>query len=271
MHEGILLSFLSALSFGINDFLNKRLLKLGLDEGFVLWVRFPIATLILTPFAIANFQISQKLIAYSLIWLPLEVIAGILFMRALKYLPLGIGVGIYSLMPLFSALFEAIFLGQSPGSLGYAGILLIILGAILLGGGIDRGANLRPVIDMLMASAIYGFNVVIGKMSVLESSGLFFSWYYSLLMSFGTLIFVRGFKKVSFSYQTLSVGFLFALGEVFYNLALSLSMSAYVSAIERTSFLIATLLGWVFLKERVIRVLPAGLLMFIGSLLIGLD
>ncbi|MEN3034091.1 MAG: DMT family transporter [Aquificaceae bacterium] len=271
MHEGILLAFLSALSFGINDFINKSLLKSGLDEGFVLWVRFPLATIILTPFAIMDFELSYRLIIYSLIWLPLEVVAGILFMRALKHLTLGISVGIYSLMPLFSALFEAILLGQSPGFTGYFGIFLIILGALILGGGIDKSAHILPAIQMLLSSAIYGLNVVIGRMSVLESSGLFFSWYYALLMSFGTLIFIKSFEFKTSKYKTALTGVLFALGDLFYNLALAISISAYVSAIERFSFLIAMVLGWVFLKERVIRVFPAGILMFIGGLLIGFD
>jgi len=46
---GLWLAILSAFFWGTNDYLNKRLLIKGLDENFVLWVRFPIASLLLAP------------------------------------------------------------------------------------------------------------------------------------------------------------------------------------------------------------------------------
>jgi len=81
---GLWLAILSAFFWGTNDYLNKRLLIKGLDENFVLWVRFPIASLLLAPLGFYYWDMSLKLFLYSLIWLPLEVLGGVLFYERYK-------------------------------------------------------------------------------------------------------------------------------------------------------------------------------------------
>ncbi len=272
---GLWLAILSAFFWGTNDYLNKRLLLKGLDENFVLWVRFPIAFLLLTPFGLYYWDMSLKLFLYSLIWLPLEVLGGVLFMKGLKYAPLSTALSFYSFMPVFSAFFGWLLLSERPSLLGLLGIGLIILASLIMVGFSPRDFLKRNwgVVYMLLSTAIFGFNVIIGKLSVVESNGLFFSWYYCLLMGFGSLIFVKPHHLVKLEnykhWEVPAVGLFFALGDVLYNLALLYTLSSYVASAERLSLLIAIMYGRIFLGENLGKALLPAILMIIGNMLIG--
>ena len=272
---GLWLAILSAFFWGTNDYLNKRLLLKGLDENFVLWVRFPIASLLLTPFGFYYWDMSLKLFLYSLIWLPLEVLGGVLFMKGIKYAPLSTAMSFYSFMPVFSVLFGWLLLSEKPSPLGLLGIGLIILASLIMVGFSPRDflKKNRGVIYMLISTALFGFNVVLGKASVIESNGLFFSWYYCVLMGLGSLLFVRPYYVIRLDnykhWEIPALGFFFAIGDVLYNLALLFTLSSYVASAERLSLLFALIYGKIFLGESLNRAFLPAILMIVGNMLIG--
>ncbi|MFN4320036.1 MAG: DMT family transporter [Aquificaceae bacterium] len=272
---GLSLAILSAFFWGTNDYLNKRLLLRGIDENFVLWVRFPIASLLLTPFGLYYWEMSLKLFLYSLVWLPLEVLGGLLFMKGIKYAPLSTAMSFYSFVPVFSAIFGWLFLSEKPTPLGLLGIGLIILASLIMVGFSPKDflRKNRGVIYMLLSTALFGFNVVLGKASVIESNWLFFSWYYCVLMGLGALLFVKpahitkleNYKK----WEIPAIGLFFAIGDVLYNFALLFTLSSYVASAERLSLLFALIYGKVFLGETLNRILVPAILMVFGNMLIG--
>lgn len=272
---GLWLAILSAFFWGTNDYLNKRLLIKGIDENFLLWVRFPLASLLLMPFGLYYWDMSLKLFLYSLIWLPLEVLGGVFFMKGIKYAPLSTAMSFYSFMPVFSALFGWLLLSERPSPLGLLGIGLIILASLIMVGFSPRDflKKNRGVIYMLISTALFGFNVVLGKASVIESNGLFFSWYYCVLMSLGSLLFVKPSHIIKLqnykSWEIPTIGFFFALGDVLYNLALFFTLSSYVASAERLSLLFALIYGRVFLGESLNKALIPALFMMVGNVLIG--
>ncbi|MFN3870042.1 MAG: DMT family transporter [Aquificaceae bacterium] len=273
---GLSFALLSSLFWGTNDYLNKRLLLKGLDENFVLWVRFPIASLLLTPLGFYYWDMSWKLFLYSLVWLPLEIMGGLLFIKGLKYASLSSAMSFYSFVPVFSALFGWLFLSESPSLLGAFGIAMIIMGSLILVGFSPREffRKNRGVIYMLLSTAFFGFNVILGKLSVVESNSIFFSWYYSLLMAFGLLVFVKPKNIINWEsykhWEVPTVGILFALGDIFYNLALLLTLSSYVASAERFSLLVALLYGRLFLGESLRGFLLPSFLMIVGNVLMAL-
>ncbi len=71
-------------------------------------------------------------------WLPavasmsMNALANVLFMRSVQLSPLSRTVPFLSLTPVFSALAAIPLLGEVPGALHWAGILLVVLGALVL-------------------------------------------------------------------------------------------------------------------------------------------
>jgi len=115
--------------------------------------------------------------------------------------------------------------------------------------------------------------VVLGKASVIESNGLFFSWYYCVLMGLGSLLFVRPYYVIRLDnykhWEIPALGFFFAIGDILYNMALLFTLSSYVASAERLSLLFALMYGRIFLGESLNRAFLPAILMMVGNILIG--
>ncbi|WP_041434090.1 DMT family transporter [Thermocrinis albus] len=274
---GVLMALASALFWATNDLISKKLLQKGWDEYLVLWVRFPVATLILTPLGILYWDLKENVFLYTFLWLPIEVLGGIFFMKGLKHAPLSVAMTFYSFMPFFTAVSSFLVLGETITFVGFVGVCLLVAGSLILTG-FSVGDFFRKNIGslyMLISTALFGFNVTLGKMVVLESNPFFFAWYYSLCMSLATLFFVRrnilSARTVWRNPVIFLLGFLFASGDLLYLYAYLYIPASYVAALERTSLLIAVLYGRIFFGEPIERVLPSSLLILSGSLLLALS
>jgi len=196
-------------------------------------------------------------------------------MKGIKYAPLSTAMSFYSFMPVFSALFGWLLLSEKPSPLGLLGISLIILASLIMVGFSPRDflKKNRGVIYMLISTALFGFNVVLGKASVIESNGLFFSWYYCVLMGLGSLLFVRPYYVIRLDnykhWEIPALGFFFAIGDILYNMALLFTLSSYVASAERLSLLFALMYGRIFLGESLNRAFLPAILMMVGNILIG--
>lgn len=274
---GILLAFLSSFFWATNDLFSKKLIYKGFDEYFILWIRFPVSSLLLLPLSIFFWDMNSFVLMSTLLWLPIEILGGIFFIKALKHAPLSLAMSFYSLMPFFSALFSFLLLGERLTPLGFAGILLTVMGAILITGPSPKDFFRRNVgsIYMIASTLLFGLNVVIGKMVIMESNPYFFSWYYTACMSVGTLPFVKPERLLRCeSYRESSlllIGVFFALGGVLYYVALLYAPTSYVVAVERMSILLSLYYGKVFFGEEVRHIVPGTLLMLMGSLLLSLS
>ncbi|MFN3814450.1 MAG: DMT family transporter [Aquificaceae bacterium] len=274
---GILLAFLSSFFWATNDLFSKKLIYKGFDEYFILWIRFPLSSLLLLPLSILFWDMNSFVLVSTLIWLPVETLGGVLFIKALKHAPLSIAMSFYSLMPFFSALFSFLLLGEGLTPLGFAGILLTVVGAILITGPSPKDFFRKSIgsLYMIVSTLLFGLNVVIGKMVILESNPYFFSWYYTVCMSAGTFPFVKpehflrheSYKEPSL----LLIGLFFALGGILYYIALLHAPTSYVVAVERISILLSLYYGKVFFGEEVKHIIPGTLLMLMGSLLLSLS
>lgn len=274
---GLSLALLSSFFWGTNDYLSKRVLLKGVDENFTLWVRFPIACLLLAPLGALYWDLSLTVVLYALLWLPLEVLGGVFFMKGLKHAPLSVAMSFYSFMPVFSAFFGWLILSEEPSLAGILGMSLVVMASLILVG-FSPGEFFRRnrgVLYMLFSTALFGFNVVLGKASIMESNSLFFSWFYTLCMSLGTLLFVKPsevLKKENYTHWEVPLlGLFFAIGDVLYNLALFFTLSSYVASAERLSLLVVLLYGKLFLRERAEKILLPALLMVAGNALMASD
>ena len=272
---GILLALLSAFFWATNDIFNKKSLLRGYDENFVLWIRFPVGAVLLLPLGLYFWELNFTVIWTTFVWLPLEVVASVFFIKGIKHAPLSVGMPFFAFMPLFSALFGFFLLGERISAEGFLGIVLILLGSVVITGGSLRNffkAN-RGSLYMLLSAMLFGFNVVVGKFVITRSNPFFFSWYYCVVMSFGLIPFV-GIRELlnRKNYRNplnLPMGIFFSLGMVTYTTALLYTFTSYVASIERLAIILDVLYGKLFFGEEIRRSFWGALLMVLGAVLLG--
>lgn len=264
----ILLTLVSAVNLAVSDLLVKKVVSTG-NELTVTWLRFLLALPILlagglfveTPSVDGHFTLA------FLIALPLEILAMILYVKALKWSPLGLSIPFLSLTPVFMILFSFAILNEPLTLPGIAGIVLIAAGAYVLNAHASVAGFLEPfkmifrergALAMIGVAFIYSFTSSLGKIAVVHSSPLFFaeSYFLAVTLCFALLraryegplkktYFTRkGWAAVALS----GVTFGCMIGAHMY--AISMTEAAYMVAVKRTSILFAVMFGAIFLKER---------------------
>ena len=272
---GVFFSLLSAVFWATNDIFNKRLIQKEYDENFILWIRFPLGAIFLLPLGIYFWDMNSTVIYTTFLWLPLEILASIFFIRALKYSPLSVVMPFFATMPVFSALAGWVLLGEGLDFKGILGMFLIFYGSTILVESDFKSfftAN-KGAFYALLSSLLFGINVVIGKIAVIGSNQFFFAWYYCLVMSFALIPFVKKFpefRKSIKEYEFTVVGMLFSLGMVFYTWAYIYTYASYVAAIERLAILLDVIYGRIFFGEKIRNALKASFIMILGALLLSL-
>jgi len=274
--EGILLALVSAFFWATNDILNKRSLLDGYEENFVLWVRFPIGAALLLPLGVYFWELNATVLWTTLLWFPSEILASLFFIKGIKYSPLSLSMPFFSFMPLFSAIFGFLLLGEKVSSLGLLGIVLILIGSGVITGGSLRNffRTSRGSLYILLSAMMFGFSVVVGKLAITDSNPFFFSWYYCLVMSFGLIPFVGKEGLVgSRNYRNplnIPMGILFSLGMITYAAALEITLTSYVASIERLAIILDVIYGKVFFGEDIRRGLWGAVPMVLGAILLSL-
>jgi len=269
---GLLFGLLAGAFWATGSVFTKLALKKGYEENFVLWVRFPVASVLLLPLGLYFWELNLKVVLTTFVWLPLEVAASLFFIKAVKHAPLSVAMPFLTFMPLFSALAGWLVLNERPSPAGWLGITLIVLGSFVISGG--RPSFFRKhkgALYALASAALFGLNVVVGKVAVQASNQFFFSWYYSLVMSFGVLPFVKRFppKERLKDPLFLAVGACFAGGMLFYAWGYLYAYASYVASAERLGVILDVLYGKLFFKERVRRAFAGALLMAAGAVLLN--
>ncbi len=211
--------------------------------------------------------------------LPLEVLATLLYMRALKVSHLSLCVPFLAFTPVFLIFTGWLVLGESLNRWGVAGTGLIALGSYLMGLGANGGgwtgilAPLKALARepgarlMLTVAAIYSLTAALYKAAILHSGAVFFGAMYPLAVT-GLLVSAYPWSRVQLRPSLSSrSGWWVVLGgcSVLSYLCLAggmeLAPAAYLVAVKRLSLLISVVLGGLWLKERPLipRVLAASL------------
>ncbi len=220
--------------------------------------------------------------------LPLETLALILYMEALRVSPLSLTVPFLAFTPAFMILTGAVILGERLSPQGICGILLIVAGSYSLHLPQLRGGlaapfrailNERGSVLMLMVALIYSVTSVLGKVAIQHSNPFFFATFYFIVHGiFASLVLalffrVRPWHVVKRSPRgVLLVGLAQSLMVIAHMWAISLAPAAYMIAVKRLSVLFGVVMGCLFFKEEGFRsrLLGAGL-MVSGVFLIALS
>jgi drug/metabolite transporter (DMT)-like permease len=283
----VLLSLLSAFSLATSDALSKKAVQ-GNNEYLVAWFRliFSLPLLVIVSVSVPVPVIDNHFYTAFLVSLPLEILAVILYIKALKLSPLSLTLPFLALTPLFLILNSYIILGEKVSLTGAAGIFLIVSGSYLLNIGEIRNGVFGPLkaigrergsVLMICVALLYSFTSSFGKMAIEHSSALFFGSTYFIAVNivFAPLAILKGRSELRPFIEQKKYRHLFIPG-VFYSImiiahmtAISLTKVAYMISVKRVSLLIGILYGYILFKEENIRGRFLGaLLMLAGFVLV---
>ena len=212
--------------------------------------------------------------------IPLEVLAVILYTKAIKYSPLSLTLPFLSLTPVFLIGTSFVMLGERPDKSGTAGILLVVLGAYLLNVHTTREGVLGPIRAILeedgsvltiTAAFLFSITTNLGKIAILHSSAIFFAVFYPTLLALAFfplfMLTSGGSLRAAFSNPILfaSIGITNVLMFITHNLAVQLIEVPYMMSVKRTSLIFGVLYGGLLFRETHLRErLVGGMVMLIG-------
>ncbi len=278
-------SFLSAFSLATSDALSKRAMKEH-NPTLIAWVRLEYMVpplLVIAPF-IAIPQLDTTFWLIVILALPLDILAYVLYIEAIRISPLSLTMPFLALTPTFLIGTSWIMVGEFPSDPGLLGILLITTGAYLLNvhaakegiwGPLHAIRRERGSLIMVGVAFIYSITSNLGKIAINHSSPLFFSVSYFTLLAIVFYIYAlaRGEAPRLFSQprKFAPIGFFYAMMVITHFLALELTKVSYMISIKRTSLLFSIFYGYVMFKEENIRErLLGSAVMLSGAVLISL-
>jgi len=282
----VYLSLISAFALATSDALTKKALVES-NEYLVAWFRllFALPLLLVLLFFISMPGVDAVFYKAFALSLPLEIIALVLYIKALRISPLSLTLPFLSLTPLFLIFVSYFILGEKVSLRAGIGILLLAAGSYTLNLHEMRNGIFSPFraigrekgsVLMIIVAFIYSITSSLGKMAIEHSSPLFFGAVYFIVLTvlFSPIALVAGRDKKIFvkeeQYKRLFFpGLFYSIMIVAHMLALSLTKVAYMISIKRTSLLMGVIYGYLLFREKNIRErLTGALLMFIGFVMI---
>jgi drug/metabolite transporter (DMT)-like permease len=286
-HLWILLSLLSAFSLATSDALTKKIITPS-NEYVIAWFRivYSLPALALAALLSPMPALDGTFVLAFCTALPLEVLAILLYYKALRLSPLSLSLPFLSFTPVFLMLFSRVIMGEAVSLIGGLGIGLIALGGYGLNLSSFRTGPLGPIravarergsLYMLIVALVYSATSALGKLAIAHSSPAFFGATYYLALAV-CLLPVIALRRSGRSFlddlratarPALLPGLFDAVQSVTHFYAVSMANVAYMIAIKRFSLLIGSVYGFTFFNERNVRErLIGSLLMFAGFVII---
>lgn len=285
------LALTCALTLALADTATKRWLS-GYTAGELVMVRFGLTAILLLPLLLVEPPLVPPLEFWY--WmgaaLPLEVLAEVLYVLAIRDGPLALTLPYLAFTPVLVMLSGYLLLGETVSAQGLAGILLVVIGAYMLNlehARLDRPRTwfepLAAIVRergsryMLGVAVIYGLTSVLGKGAMQHMTGPSFGAFYFALVGIATLVVFALWQPASLRTlwrprpAHLVVAGLMGAMILTHFMALALVETAYMIAVKRVSILFGILMGyWFFAERHLARNLAAGAMMVAGVALIAL-
>lgn len=275
------LTLLSAFSLATCDAFSKKYLQ-GYTTTELVLVRFVYSAVLLAPLLwMQPFpQVPMAFWGWLGISIPLEILAMLLYMQAVRDCQLSLSLPHLSFTPVFTVLFGELVLGEKVSLAGFAGILLVVSGTFLLHA-VNSGTlwlrvsapyramrRDRGVRSMLIVALIYSVTLVTTKSALQYLPGSLFAPFYFVALGVVTLVLAGLFRpsatKVLIRRPLLHflLGGLFAAMVYAHFLAIEKVHAAYMVAVKRSSILFSVIYGSALFDEPGFRkrLLAAGLM-----------
>ncbi len=283
----VFLALISAFTLATSDALTKRALA-NSNEYLVAWFRllFSIPLLLLLWVFIPVPKLDVEFYKAFALALPLEIIAMVFYIKALRISPLSLTLPFLALTPLFLILISYLIIGEKVSFRGGIGIIFLTAGSYIMNLHEMRRGIFEPFraitkekgsVLMIGVALIYSITSSLGKMAIEHSSPLFFGITYFIAV---TIIFapialwmgrpeLKCFVSEKQFKGLLFPGLFYAVMIASHMIAISLTKVAYMISVKRTSLIIGVIYGYLLFREKNIRERISGaLLMFIGFIMI---
>jgi drug/metabolite transporter (DMT)-like permease len=283
----VFLALISAFTLATSDALTKKALA-HINEYLVAWFRllFSIPLLLLLWIFVPVPKLDIEFYKAFALALPLEIIAIILYIKALRISPLSLTLPFLSLTPVFLILVSYLIIGEKVSFHGSIGIIFLAAGSYALNLHKMRRGVFQPFkaitkekgsVLMIGVAMIYSITSSLGKMAIEHSSPLFFgiTYFIAVIIVFApaalwlgrdelkSFILGRQFKGL------LLPGLFYSVMIASHMIAISLTKVAYMISVKRTSLIIGVVYGYFLFKEKNIRErLLGAFLMFLGFVMI---
>lgn len=278
-----MLTLISAITLAAMDAITKKVLSGSGREYAVGWLRL----LMSLPLLIALFFFIERppldagfYISFAAA-MPFEILAFVLYIRALKVSPMSLTIPFLAFTPVFIVIVSFAILREIPTPSALAGIILIAIGGYTLNiNHLSKGifepikavARERGAVMMLIVSICYAITSSLGKSAINHSSPLYFGiTYHIALTAIYAPFAIRelGGLQVRVYWVMALVGALSFIMIITHMLAMSMTNVAYMIAVKRTSFLFSVLYGhWFFKEENIKERMTGAVLMFSGFVLV---
>ncbi|MEN8212820.1 MAG: DMT family transporter [Pseudomonadota bacterium] len=283
------LTIFSAFCIATADALTRKYLQ-GYRARELVMVRFAMPGLILLP--VLLMQPMPDLQPEFWYWVaaavPLEVVAMLLYVQAIRDTSLTLTLPYLSFTPVFNTLTGYLLLGETVSMSGFLGIMIVVIGAWLLnieharGERFDVVAPFRAIVRergsrlMLMTAAIFSLTSVLGKGALAYTTPMFFGpFYFAAIALVVVVVFSAGAgTPVRVLWRRplphLAVGIFMSLMVLSHFAAIQYVEVAYMVAVKRSSLLFGMIYSVLLFKERArIEQFVAGGLMVAGVYLIA--
>jgi len=288
MNFGILLGILTAILTSVSDALSKKVSSR--ESVYVVsmsrWL-FALPVLFVVNYkSIVLPDLSIEAVLWLIVVAPLELVAMILYIKAISRYDLSLVVPFLSLTPLLLLLTGYVFLGERVSIYGVAGVFTIVVGIYIMNvedirkGVLEPFRNIfrnRGAIYVIIVALIYTITSTIGKRIVLLVGPSFMSFWYLASLTIALFIFViiRGEKVVKpltgNLLLNLTIGTFVGLAAFTLFSSYRYVPVSYAIALKRTSILFAVLWGRLFFRESDFQKRILGsLIVLIGIVLIVL-
>jgi drug/metabolite transporter (DMT)-like permease len=283
----VLLALISAFTLATSDALTKKALARS-NEYLVAWFRilFSIPLLLLIWIFIPMPKLDIEFYKAFAFALPLEIIAIIFYIKALRISPLSLTLPFLSLTPAFLILISYLILGEKVSFQGAIGIIFITVGSYTLNLHEMRKGIFEPFraitkekgsVLMISVALIYSVTSSLGKKAIEHSSPLFFgiTYFIAVTIVFAPIALWLGKDELkSFISEKQFKGLI--LPGLFYSvmiashmIAMSLAKVAYMISVKRISLIMGGVYGYILFNEKNIRErLLGAVLMLIGFVMI---
>lgn len=230
------------------------------------------------------------------IMLPIEAVAVLIYLHALKTSPLSLVFPFLGLTPVFSIFTSSLILNEKFTPVGIGGIALVSIGAYLVNVHSIKDGALAPIKNMLKEKGVllmiavaflFSFTSVLGKKAVLLTSpetfpGVYYTIFCVLLLPIAAGKWQRARRQQVNSGHTpsgknvtrkeillfLAMGASFGMAIIFHYKAVSLVNVSYMISVKRLSLIIGVFYGALIFKEKNIGYRLLGAAVILGGVMV---
>jgi len=282
-----LYAFLTAFFESIKDVISKRSLQ-DFNEYLIAWSLWFFALPILIPSLLfTGLPEIQSEFYYALpVGGLFNILASVLYMKAIKHSDLSLTVTMVVFTPLFLLITSPLIVGEFPNLFGFFGVILIVVGSYLLQVKKRAEGILQPFKSllqqkgpryMLLVAFIWSISANVDKIGVMNSSPTLWITSMSMFISIGLFPFTYKhlFGKTVEIKKTIRmvfpIGLVYSFVILNQMIAINLTLVSYVISIKRMSAVFAVFWGFLIFKETGIKERLLGVsIMILGVLLITL-